>query len=151
MFNINGDGAVICNITSVGTKLTPLKTKVTETDSTFIVNTYFSNTISYTNMEYSDFSSVLLDSMLINDNSISDINRTYYSDNESTENRAVDVKYIDNRLVLEINKLWYYTHNNDRISFQLVNITLKKTGAETGLICPSGHVLKQTYYYSVVK
>lgn len=149
LFNINGDGDVECNISSVSTKLTPLITKVIEDQNTFTVETFFNNTISYTNMDYLDFSDVLLDAIWINDTSVKDLNDSYYSLNGSKQIQAVDVKYVNNKLVLIINKMCYKITNNAEFSFAFNNLILKKTGAETGLICPSGYVLKQTYYYNV--
>ena len=149
LFLINGDGDVVCEMTSVNTKLTPLVTKVSETATSYTVETYFNNTISYTNMNYADFSDVLLDAILINDNSVKDINKNYYALNQSEQVRAVEVSYVDNKLILNINKTRYFKLNDSETQFEFSELALKKTGATSGLICPSGFALKQTYYYTV--
>ncbi len=148
-FAMNGDGGVVCEMTSVNTKLTPLVTKVSETATSYTVETYFNNTISYTNMNYADFSDVLLDAILVNDNSVKDINKNYYALNQSEQVRAVEVSYVDNKLILNINKTWYFKLNDSETQIEFSELALKKTGATSGLICPSGFALKQTYYYTV--
>ena len=136
-------------MTSVNTKLTPLVTKVSETATIYTVETYFNNTISYTNMNYANFSDVLLDAILINDNSVKDINKNYYALNQSEQVRAVEVSYVDNKLILNINKTCYFKLNDSETQIEFSELALKKTGATSGLICPSGFALKQTYYYTV--
>ncbi len=147
MFNMNGDGSVTCKITSVSTKLTPLVTKVQENQDEYIVETYFNNTISYTDMEYSDFTDVLLDAIWVNGTSIKDINNAYYALRENRQIKAIDLNYVNNKLILSINKTCYYMTNNTEFELEFNELILKKTGAETGLICPSGYVLKQSYYF----
>ena len=63
--------------------------------------------------------------------------------------KAIDVNYINNKLVLTINQMWYNTSNNNLSQVEFSNLMLKKTGTDSGLICPSGFSLKQTYIYSV--
>ncbi len=147
MFNMNGDGDLTCNITSASTKLTPLVTKVKESQDTYTVETYFNNTISYTNMEYSDFTAVLLDAIWVNGTSVKDINNAYYALIGDEHIKVIDLNYINNKLILTINKKWYNITNNLEFNFEFNELILKKTGTETGLICPSGYLLKQTYYY----
>lgn len=147
-FILNGDGVVDCQITSVSTKLTPLMTKVQETDAAYVVETYFHNTLSHTNMQYADFSSVLLDAILLNGTSVNDINNGYYAKAEDEKTRAVEVEYVNNKLVVTVAKQMYKKANDGLSAFTFEELALKKTGTDTGLVCPSGYVLKQTYYYS---
>ena len=146
---MNGDGAVDCRLTSVSTKLTPLRTKVTETQTAYVLETYFNNTLSHTDMQYEDFSDVLLDSILINGTGIKDVNNAYYAKLDEQTLRAVDVAYENNKLIITVQKQTYIKANDEQSSFAVEELALKKTGLNTGLVCPSGYVLKQTYYYSV--
>jgi hypothetical protein len=63
--------------------------------------------------------------------------------------RAVDVAYENNKLIVTLQKQTYIKANDELSAFALQELALKKTGLNTGLVCPSGYVLKQTYYYSV--
>lgn len=147
-FNINGDGVLTCKITSVSTKLTPLVSKVIQGQERIDVETYFNNTVSYTEMNHSDFSDVMLDAILVNGISVKDFNNAYYAREGAEKTLAIRVKYVNNKLVVSINKNLYQKTNDTQTNFNFEELTIKKTGAGTGLICPSGYVLKQTYYYS---
>lgn len=147
--NFNGDGDVMCHMSSVSTKLTPLKTKVKQTDTEYVVETYFNNTMSYVDMKYADFSDYLLDAILLNDTAVKDINNVYYALNGSEKINAIDLIYVNNKLVINVAKVWYSKENNVETDFILNELCLKKTGDGRGLICPSGYKLKQTYYYNV--
>jgi hypothetical protein len=98
-------------------------------------------------MQYTDFSSVLLDAILLNGTGIKDWNNAYYANADGEQRRAVDVAYENNRLIVTVSKQMYKKANDEQSAFTLQELALKKTGVDTGLVCPSGYVLKQTYYY----
>ena len=147
--NFNGDGDVLCRMTSVDTKLTPLKTKLIETETEYVLETYFNNTMSYFDISYGDFSEVLLDAILINETSVKDINNVYYALSGSDKINAVDLEYVNNKLVIKIEKTIFSKSSDAQSTFTFSELCLKKTGDGKGLICPSGYRLKQTYYYNV--
>jgi hypothetical protein len=99
-------------------------------------------------MQYAEFSSVLLDAILLNGTSVNDMNNGYYAKFDGEKTRVVDVAYVNNKLVVTISKQMYKKANDGLSRFAFEELTLKKTGTDTGLVCPSGYMLKQTYYYT---
>ncbi len=145
----NNDGQVYCKMTSTNNKLTPLVTKVQETETSYVVETYFNNTISYTTMYHDNFSEALQKAISINSNSVYDINKAYYAIKGESRTNAVTLKYVDNKLVITIEKDWYLKSNDTNTTFEFEQLSLAKTTNSGGMVCPSGFVLKQTYYYNV--
>ncbi len=149
LITFNGDGSIACRIGSANNRLTPLVTKVKENANYYIVETYFNNTISYTNMDHNMFDENMLNAILINDYTVVDVNKAYYGLDGQDQVNAINLEYIDNKLVITISKNWYLKSTNATSGeVELQTLTLKKTGTTSGLICPSGFVLKQTYYYN---
>lgn len=147
--NFNGDGSVNCKMTSINTRLTPLKTKVSSDQTYTIIETSFYNVISHSDMAYEDFSNVTLEAMLVNDTSVLEWNEKYYASEGSERLRAIDVKFSNNKLTVKIAKTLYKTANDQHVDFEFSNLMIKKSGENKGFITPSGYVLKQTYYFSL--
>lgn len=145
--NINGDGNVVCTLSSSYTRLVPLTTTIENSDAATIISTYFFNTISYQNMDYQDFSDRNLQALLIDDVSIFDLNKSFYAMIDGERANAVNVKYVDNVLQIEIQNEVFSTATNQPASIDCNTLTIKKTAQYNGLECPSGFILKQTYYF----
>lgn len=145
--NMNGDGNVALKITSSNSKITPLQTTV-EKNEKIVLTTHFLNTISYTALEYTEFGERNLRSILLDDVSVYDINANYYALSGQNRIRAVEVKCIDNKLIIEIAKTFYSNSGIEQVA-NYKELTIKKTAQNSGLKCPSGFVLKQTYYVHI--
>ena len=145
--NINGDGTVACTMTSSYTRLTPLKSTYAEQTETSEVSTYFYNTISYQDMAYNDFTNRNLQSILLDDVSIYDLNNAYYALDGDSRINAIDVSYVDNVLKITINKNVYSSSTNDGAQLNFSTLTIKKPSQNSGFVCPSGFVLRQSYYF----
>ena len=146
--NLNGDGNVACSISSVCTKITPLMTKVNNQQDKLILTTYLLNSFSSKEMNYNDFSNVNLKAILLNDNSVFNINEKYYVTIDGQRQNAIDVKYFDNCLQIVIYKNVKNNIDGSEESINYNELAIKKSSANGGLTAPSGNVLKQTYYYN---
>ena len=146
--NINPDGDVSCTLSSSYSRLLPLKSTCEESENSKIISTYFYNTISYQDMSYDEFSNRNLQSLLLDDISIYDLNNTYYSLNGNEKINAINVEYIDNVLQIEINKNIYSNTTNELVELNFSTFAIKKPSQNNGFDCPSGFVLRQSYYYN---
>lgn len=147
--NMNGDGKIACTITSSDTKLSPLQTQVEENENQKILSTYFVNPISYSAMNYEDFSERNLKAITIGDKTIDKINKTCYALSQSSQVKAVDVKFEDNVLVVIVNKNIYNKNTNATVSLDMSSFSILRTSSRQGLEAPSGYILKQTYSVSI--
>ena len=134
-------------MTSSYTRLTPLKSTYAEQAETSEISTYFYNTISYQDMTYNDFTNRNLQSILLDDVSIYDLNNTYYALDGVSRINAIDVSYVDNVLKITINKNAYSSSTNDGAQLNFSTLTIKKPSQNSGFVCPSGFVLRQSYYF----
>ena len=147
LINMNGDGEVAVKITSSLTKITPLQT-TKSVDDKIRLTTFFLNP-PYSNLSYSEFGERNLKAMLFDDISIYDINKNYYSLNNQQKEKAIDVSFVDNKLVIEIAKTIYSNSGAEPIETKYNLFAIKKTAVNSGFVCSNGFVLKQTYYFNL--
>lgn len=142
---INNDGNVSCKLSSSSSKLIPLSHTVTNSTAETIVDIYFYNVLSYKNMTYADFSTRLLKAILINDNTIFDLNTLYTT---SSGKRAVDLNFEGNKLTITISKSVINSLGAVE-TLQATNVELKKTTAASGFITETGFTLAQNYIFEI--
>lgn len=149
--NLNGDGNVSCKMTSSDTDVNPLVTRYTQTVDYDVYDICFENPMSYEEMSYASFGERNLKAILLNDESVSNINKAYYSKNGADKVNAVDLSFKGNVLQIKVAKTVYSAATDQTATLVVESLTVKKTSEKGGLLCPNGLVLKNHYEYSVGK
>ncbi len=147
--NFNGDGAVNCTFRSVSSKVNPLKTDVNAYQDYTEIITYFDNAVAYDSLVHEDFSTEIKDAIKVNGFSVNEFNETFYSVDGEEKTLALELKYQDNKLYINVKNTLYKVQGNATKTFVFCELELKKTGDGKGFVCPSGKFLKQTYYFVV--
>ena len=145
LVNMNGDGNVACKISSSDTKVSPLRATKTEKDNYYEIKTYFVNPISYSKMTTSDFSERNLKAISLGDKTLFEIKANYYAKNQEEKIAPFEIEFEKNVLTIKLQKSLYLKSNDSLATLQSATISILKTSKNSGLICPSGFVLKQTY------
>lgn len=147
--NINGDGDVACKLTSSNTDVNPLMTAYSQDADYHIYSVRFQNPVSYEAMDYAAFGERNLKAIMLNGESVLNLNKIYYALTGGNRVNAVDLSFAGNTLTIRVAKKVYSAANGQAADFAVASITVKKTSASGGLSCPSGFVLKNQYDYLV--
>lgn len=143
--NMNCDGKMACTLKSSNTRLLPIKNTVEDKTDSLEVKVFFLNTFLKKNTMYPQMSSRNLESIIINGYNVLELNNMYYSLVDDKQVRMVDVKVINNILIININKVIYDKLTNMPIDFVVDNIEITKTNSDSGLKSDKNFFLAQTY------
>lgn len=141
---LNNDGNVSCKLVSTSSKLTPIYQEISQTSDDYTINIYFYNVLSYRELNYKDFSKRMLDSILVNDSTIYDLNALYHT---ASNGNIIDLKFSDNKLTIKVQKSVLNTSGSQE-TFNLLSVELKKTTSTSGFYTENGFVLGQNYIYN---
>ena len=145
LVNMNGDGSVACKMSSSDTKVSPLRTITTEKDGISEIKTYFVNPISYEKMTTKDFSDRNLKAISISGKTLYEIKSNYYAKDGDEKVVPFEISFEKNVLTIKLHKTLYFTSTNAEVAIEQTSLSIQKTGAKSGFVCPSGFFLKQTY------
>jgi len=132
-------------MSSSDTKVSPLRTITTEKDGISEIKTYFVNPISYEKMTTKDFSDRNLKAISISGKTLYEIKSNYYAKDGDEKVVPFEISFEKNVLTIKLHKTLYFTSTNAEVAIEQTSLSIQKTGAKSGFVCPSGFFLKQTY------
>ena len=147
MLVLTADGDVTPTLVNTTSSTYVFNNKIVNTADKQNVELYFMNSVCSVDKDYNHLSYRMLNAISLDNQSIYDINQKYYAlDKDNNHIRAVDMRFVNNVLNLEINKVLYKESDDSEVAFNPSILEVSKTENSEGLESDSGYRLIFSYY-----